>query len=105
MTAADRTSVYSYEHIGRNTFLEEVLLMGFRLSEGINRAAFARRFGADITAFIGETLSRWEKRGQCRIESNRVYLTEEGMLFLNRFLVDALSEPDTKGSCKKQHNR
>ena len=96
MTAADRTSVYPCEHIGRNTFLEEVLLMGFRLSEGINRAAFARRFGADITAFIGETLSRWEKRGQCRIEPHRVYLTEEGMLFLNRFLVDALSEPDTK---------
>ena len=96
MTAADRTSVYPCEHIGRNTFLEEVLMMGFRLVEGINRASFARRFGADITAFIGETLSRWEKRGQCRIESNRVYLTEEGMLFLNRFLVDALSEPDTK---------
>ena len=105
MTAVDRPSVYSYEHIGRNTFLEEVLMMGFRLSEGINRAAFARRFGADITAFIGETLSRWEKYGQCRIEADRVYLTEEGLLFLNRFLVDAISEPDTKGSCKKQHNR
>ena len=96
MTAADRTSVYPCEHIGRNTFLEEVLMMGVRLVEGMNRASFARRFGADITAFIGEILSRWEKRGQCRIESNRVYLTEEGMLFLNRFLVDALSEPDTK---------
>ena len=105
MTAVDRPSVYSYEHIGRNTFLEEVLMMGFRLSEGINRVSFARRFGADITAFIGETLSRWEKYGQCRIEADRVYLTEEGLLFLNRFLVDAISEPDTKGSCKKQHNR
>ena len=99
MTAADRPSVYSYEHIGRNTFLEEVLLMGFRLSAGINRATFARRFGADITAFIGETLSRWEKRRQCRIEPHRVYLTEEGLLFLNRFLVDALSELDTKAQC------
>ena len=98
MTATDRTSVYPCEHIDRETFLEEVLLMGFRLSEGINRAAFARRFGADITAFIGETLSHWEKHGQCRIEPHRVYLTEEGMLFLNRFLVDALSELDTKGN-------
>ena len=98
MTAADRTSVYPCEHIGRNTFLEEVLMMGFRLVEGINRAAFARRFGADITAFIGDTLSRWEKRGQCRIELNRVYLTEEGMFFLNRFLVDALLELDTKAT-------
>lgn len=96
MTAADRLSVYPCEHIDRNTFLEEVLLMGFRLSEGINRTSFARRFGADITAFIGDTLSLWEKRRQCRIEPHRVYLTEESMLFLNRFLVDALSELDTK---------
>ena len=96
MTAADRLSVYPCEHIDRNTFLEEVLLMGFRLSEGINRATFARRFGADITAFIGETLSCWEKHGQCCIEADRVYLTEEGLLFLNRFLVDALSELDIK---------
>ena len=96
MTAADRLSVYPCEHIVRITFLEEVLLMCFRLSEGINRATFARRFGTDITAFIGETLSCWEKHGQCCIEADRVSLTEEGLLFLNRFLVDALSELDIK---------
>jgi len=95
MTVAERASVYPCEHIERNTFLEEVLLMGFRLAEGINRTVFARRFGADITAYIGNTLSRWEKHGQCRIEADRVYLTEEGIFFLNRFLVDALSELDT----------
>ena len=95
MTVAERASVYLCEHIERNTFLEEVLLMGFRLAEGINRTVFARRFGADITAYIGNTLSRWEKHGQCRIEADRVYLTEEGIFFLNRFLVDALSELDT----------
>ena len=99
MTAADRTSVYPCEHIDRNIFLEEVLLMGFRLSKGINRPAFARRFGADITAFIGNTLRLWEKRRQCRIGADRVYLTEEGLLFLNRFLIDALSELDTKAQC------
>ena len=96
MTDTDRTSVYSCEDIDRKTFLKEVLLMGFRLSEGINRAAFVRRFGTDITAYIGNTLSRWEKSGQCRIEPDRVYLTEDGVFFLNRFLVDALSELDTK---------
>ena len=96
ISAADRTSVYPCEHIDRKTFLEEVLLMGFRLSEGINRAVFTRRFGADITTYIGNILRRWEKNGQCRIEPNRVYLTEDGILFLNRFLVDAFSELDTK---------
>lgn len=94
MTAVDRTLVYASEHIDRKTFLEEVFLMGFRLSEGINRRDFSRRFGTDITVHIGNTLNRWEKSGQCRIESDRVYLTEEGLFFLNRFLVDALSELD-----------
>ena len=97
MTTADRASVYLCEHIERNTFLEEVLMMGSRLSDGISRAVFAQRFGVDITDCIGETLSRWAKRGQCRIEPHRVFLTEAGLLFLNRFLVDALSELDTKG--------
>ena len=105
MTTADRTSVYPCEQIDRKTFLEEVLLMGFRLSEGINRAIFAQRFGIDITACIGKTLSRWEKRSQCRIEPNRVYLTEEGLLFLNRFLVDAFSELDAKALSSAEASR
>ena len=94
MNSADRTPVYMRENIDRNTFLEEVLLMGFRLSEGINRAAFTRRFGADICTFIGATLTRWEKMRYCRVLPDRVCLTAEGLFFLNRFLTDALLELD-----------
>lgn len=92
LTAAARTSVYMYEAVDRQTFLKEVLLMGFRLLEGINRTDFLRRFGADICVYIGKTLKRWEDTGQCRILSDRVYLTQRGISFLNRFLIDALCE-------------
>jgi len=94
-TAADRASVYVREAIERKTLLEETLMMGFRLSEGIDRAAFIRRFGDDICAYVGGTLAKWEKAGYCRMVPERVYLTEEGLFFLNRFLIDALLELDT----------
>ena len=66
--------------------------MGFRLADRIDRTQFSRRFGADICTYIGKTLSRWERAGQCRVLPDRVHLTEEGLFFLNRFLIDALLE-------------
>lgn len=95
MRAKNRIGVYGCEHIDKKTFLEEVLLMGFRLTEGINRHVFLHRFGIDITAYIGNTLLRWEKQGYCRISAHRVELTEEGLLLLNRFLVEAFIELDS----------
>lgn len=95
MHIQNRADCYKREDIDRKTFLEEVILMGFRLTEGIRRAAFIRRFGVDITMCIGKTLLRWEKKGQCCINSERVYLTDEGLLFLNRFLLEAFTELDT----------
>ena len=90
-----RSSVYTHEHIDQKTFLEETLLMGFRLSDGINRTDFTRRFGVDISEYIGKTLTRWEKIGHCHILPDRIYLTTEGLFFLNRFLIDAFLELDT----------
>ena len=98
MTAADRTSVYPHEHIDRKTLLEETLLMGFRLSDGIRREDFTRRFGAVLSEYIGKTLTRWKNAGHCRILPDRVSLTPEGLFFLNRFLIDAFLELDEQGN-------
>lgn len=92
LEAADRTAVYGREVLDRHTFLEEVLLMGFRLSDGIDRRQFSRRFGADICTFIGKTLGKWEREGLCRLLPERVQLTDKGLFFLNRFLVEAFLE-------------
>lgn len=88
----DRINVYTHEALNRAVFLEEVLLMGFRLTEGIERNRFRQRFGFDICTYIGETVQYWEKKGLCRILPDRVFLTDEGLFFLNRFLVDVLFE-------------
>ncbi|MGP1595110.1 MAG: coproporphyrinogen-III oxidase family protein [Treponema sp.] len=90
--AASRLSGYSYSRISPAVFLEEVLLMGFRLTDGINRCRFKKQFGSDITAFIGNTLEKWERQHTCVITADAVHLTQDGLLFLNTFLVEAFSE-------------
>ncbi|MEL3906119.1 MAG: radical SAM family heme chaperone HemW [Treponema sp.] len=90
----NRDLVYAKEVISKTVFLEEVLMMGFRLTEGIDRKRFRQRFGTDIGEYIGRTLRRWESTGLCRVLPDRAFLTAEGLFFLNRFLVEALSELD-----------
>ena len=93
-TAKDRLSAYTCEVINKKEFLEETLIMGFRLTDGICREAFYKRFGKDICELIGATLGRWERSGRCRIGSDSVVLTERGLFFLNAFLIEALLELD-----------
>ncbi len=93
-TAQDRLSAYTCESINKKEFLEESLIMGFRLTDGIRRTSFYKRFGKDICELIGATLSRWERSGRCRITYDSVMLTESGLFFLNAFLIEALLELD-----------
>ncbi|MGP1454502.1 MAG: coproporphyrinogen-III oxidase family protein [Treponema sp.] len=95
MSTEHRAAVYPAQLIERKTFMEEVCIMGFRLVEGIRRCRFVERFGADITQYIGATLLRWQTNGYCNICDERVSLTKEGLFFLNRFLVEVLTELDT----------
>lgn len=80
------------EQINRQDTLFEVLLMGFRLTEGIPRNAFRERFSVDVLDLVGKTATAWEKRGLLSVTSDTVSLTREGLPLLNRFLSDCLEE-------------
>lgn len=80
------------EHINRHDTLFEVLLMGFRLNEGISRVPFRNRFSADVTDLVGRTAAAWDKRGLLAVTADSVFLTRNGLPLLNRFLSDCLEE-------------
>lgn len=80
------------ERIARNELLIEVLLMGLRLKEGIAKRAFYDRFGTDIAACIPKTIASWAKRRLLTNNAESLALTRKGLLFLNRFLSDAMDE-------------
>jgi len=71
----------------------EVMMMAFRTREGLDCAAFERRFGLEPAGLIADSLERWKPR-IVRGE-NRIALDAAGLDLLNRFLVDCLAELET----------
>jgi oxygen-independent coproporphyrinogen III oxidase len=80
------------ESIGQTDTLAEAIIMGFRLSRGLDRKAFKDRFGVELSAVIGKTATKWQHKALLEISETRMNLTQEGLLVLNRFLVDCLEE-------------
>ena len=82
------------EEIKGKSYIFEYLMMGFRMTAGISKADFRTTFGREITEVIPETLAEWKNRGFVMETDKAVALNKPGLLLLNQFLVDALSELD-----------
>lgn len=80
------------EEITGKSYIFEYLMMGFRMTAGILKSDFLATFGRKITDVIPETLADWKARNLASETDEAVKLTKEGLLFLNQFLLDALSE-------------
>ncbi len=80
------------EEVTGKSYIFEYLMMGFRMTAGILKSDFRTTFGREITDIIPETLSDWKERGLVSDAENAVALTKQGLLLLNQFLLDALSE-------------
>jgi oxygen-independent coproporphyrinogen III oxidase len=80
------------EQLDALTLIKETFLMGFRYIEGPDEGSFLRRFKRPVTEIIPRTLGVWQSRGF--LCDNKCALTKEGLLFLNRFLLDVFEELD-----------
>ena len=77
-------------------------MMGLRTLHGISREEYERRFSAGIPEKIAAVFKRWTEKGLCceklspspeaRLGAPEHFysMTEEGILFLNRFLEEIL---------------
>ena len=68
----------------------ERIMLGLRLAEGIEREAFAERFGAEAWEKLSSELKIHERAGFAVCERDRVSLTREGMLVSNAILCTLL---------------
>ena len=78
------------EELDRLTLIKESILMGFRYIKGPDEALFRRRFHKSIEQFIPNTLAAWRSRDL--LQARNTALTKEGLLLLNRFILDAFNE-------------
>ena len=71
------------------TRAQEALLMGLRLSDGIDAAAFAERTGAELsTAVDAEAVARLQRLGLLETTPGRLRLTPAGQPLLNAVLAE-----------------
>ena len=86
---------------GKNTveFLEclsthraaaEALVMGLRMSVGINRRSIETRFGVNLTDLCGEALNRYEEQGLLEMDEEIIRLTDRAYFVSNAIFRDII---------------
>ncbi|MBR4436721.1 MAG: hypothetical protein IKS89_03290, partial [Spirochaetales bacterium] len=80
------------EEIAGKSYILEYLMMGFRMTAGIRKSDFRSTFGMEITEVIPETLSDWKNKNLLVETEESIALNKGGLLLLNQFLLDTLSE-------------
>ncbi len=82
------------EKIDRVTLMKESLLMGFRYQNGPDTTLFKTRFGVELAHAIPRALEKWRNR-KC-LATDTIALNPNGLIFLDRFLIDAFEELDSQ---------
>lgn len=68
----------------------EFMILGLRMTEGVRRSVFARRFGIGMDEVYEEVLKRHHSEGLLAFEGDRVFLTRRGLSLSNYVLCDFL---------------
>ncbi len=72
----------------REEQMEEYIMLGLRLREGLSEADFAVCFGVSFIALHGTACRRWIEAGYMVHEDGRIYLTRRGWLISNTILAE-----------------
>ncbi|MBO6785130.1 MAG: hypothetical protein JJ899_17925 [Alphaproteobacteria bacterium] len=80
--------------LSRDALVEEVVMMGLRLTGGITREAFAARTGVPVEqAFDAATVARLVEAGYLAQDDRRLRATPDGQQRLNAVVAALLSSP------------
>jgi len=85
-----RTPRISQERLSLDQRARESMMLLLRLNEGVDRRAFARRFGNDPTVLFGEATRKHAELGLMELSDDRIVLTRRGRLLANSVVADYL---------------
>ncbi|MFT6332084.1 MAG: oxygen-independent coproporphyrinogen-3 oxidase [Lentimonas sp.] len=92
----DGAAIQKLEKIGQNEVLEEVILMGLRLKEGIKNEVFQKHFGKNISeVFDSVKLEHLIQNQLIEINQNHIKIPEKSLILANSIIskiVDSLSD-------------
>ncbi len=80
------------ERIAGRALMAETLMLALRLTAGVDRHAFLRRFGQDVVDAFPRSLARHEAIGSLVVTGSRVRLAREFYFTSNAVLADIVAE-------------
>ncbi|MCS1350445.1 radical SAM family heme chaperone HemW [Mechercharimyces sp. CAU 1602] len=81
------------EHeVTREEAMENQLILGLRLAEGVSKYQFERKFSCSMEDVFGEIIHAWIQSGHLQWEQEHLKLTEQGLLFGNDVFAAFLGE-------------
>ena len=85
------TGIEEMAPVDRDSMVEEMLMMGLRLTEGVTRARLERAAGRDAQALFGDNLAPLVEGGFLTLDGERLAATTAGRQRLNAVLAALLS--------------
>jgi coproporphyrinogen III oxidase-like Fe-S oxidoreductase len=77
--------------------MENEMILGLRLLQGVDPSRFFRRFGRRVEEVFGGVLARLFERGLLAERDGRLALTEQGLLFGNEVFAAFVGEAEQAG--------
>ncbi|MDO5521083.1 MAG: radical SAM family heme chaperone HemW [bacterium] len=76
------------EELSKNEKMEEFMFLGLRLTKGVSKAEFEKRFGTSMEEVYKEVLDKHQKEGLLEVGEDIVRLTEAGLDVSNYVMAD-----------------
>ena len=78
------------EELKKNDLMSQFVFMGLRLDEGVSRARFQERFGADIAQIYPYAVAKACESGLAELNETHFCLTKQGKFLANEVLLEFL---------------
>ncbi len=85
---AGKLPVAEYHQLSREEEIEETLMLGLRLIDGISLEGFSERYGIELEEVYQRELKQLLKNRLIKVEAGRLSLTEQGILLANQVLAE-----------------
>ena len=72
--------------------MAETIMLALRMTEGLDRSAFATRFGCQASEAFGRTIERYIELGALVMSPTHIRLAESAYFVSDTILADILSE-------------
>jgi oxygen-independent coproporphyrinogen-3 oxidase len=77
------TAIEESEPVDLSQQMEEYMMLGLRMLQGVSREEFYERYGKKLTDVFGDTINEFVKKGLLEWTGNRLRLTREGVYLGN----------------------